>query len=234
LSAVQVTAQAPIETYAANLTNSDKQKLDDRYGSYEAFMLHPMTVWQEALNQGDDSVEIEFELPNEKLWLSLKKSSIYAPHAMMSSSNATSQEWEYLDDANVYRGFADGEEKNFAIFMIRQDHFFGYYVKDGKTWTINNLQDEGVHTDIPSRNTFVRYIDPKIEIPIECGNQFPIVPAIPVTFDNEQEVTSREPYFFEIAYDVDSTMLTQVIQQLSPDPGESPLMIEQRARDHAH
>jgi Secretion system C-terminal sorting domain len=211
LGGTTLEAQSIIEAPAAPLSASDLQKLGDRYTAYDAFFLHPTTVWAEAMNQGGDEVELKLDLPDGQLWLQLKKSSIYAPLAMSSISTATNQEWEYLNGCEVYRGYVDGDEANFAIFMIRQDKFLGYYLKNDKLWTINNLEGEGIDSEIPNQNTFVRYVDPKITELFTCGTE---------TSSNTQVTylppiaTERMPFFLEIAYDVDSSMFAKIRTQL--------------------
>jgi Metallo-peptidase family M12B Reprolysin-like len=210
--AANLEAQTLIEAPAVLLNASDQQKLDDRYTAYDAFSLHPMTVWAEAMNQGGDEVEIKLNLPDGQLWLQLKKSSIFAPNSVLSVSTATSQDWQLLSDDSVYRGYVDGDEQNFAIFMIRHDHFFGYYRKDGKIWTIGSIKHEGIDTDVSGEFTFVRYDDPKLVDSGACATTGE--DEDPFTPEPNDGVTLREPFFFEIAYDVDRTMFERVKDEL--------------------
>ncbi len=111
-----------------------------------------------------------------------------------------------LNDDGIFRGYVNGDTNQLAGFIIRKDHFFGYYEKDGYTWFVSNIQKFVENPQSDPVSTYVKYRGLRTSDFI-CGTPEPSIPDVPEDITSTDRVNGQ--FHFEMAYDVDYDLYTR-------------------------
>ncbi|MBK7939435.1 MAG: hypothetical protein IPJ82_21175 [Lewinellaceae bacterium] len=209
------------------LSEDDQSLVDQEVVYNSAFNFHPLALWSDLNYEANEEVEFSLDVGDDTITLNLQKSMLYPEGARMMIRGDSTPLLIDLKNEGIYRGYVDGDTNQMAGFIIRKNHFFGYYEKDGNTWFISDIrklvedpQSDPVTTYIKYRD--IRYTD------FTCGTPDPATPDPPEDPTTTDRVNGE--FHFEMAYDVDFELFS-----IYPSPSQSgdPTREEQIEKDLA-
>lgn len=214
--------QTPIYGKPVTLSEGDQSLVDQQVAYHSAFNFHPLALWSDLNYDANEEAEFSLDVGDDTITLNLQKSMLYPEGARMMIRGDSSPLLIDLEDEGIYRGYVDGDASQMAGFIIRKDHFFGYYEKEGDTWFISDIRKLIEDSQSDPVTTYIKYRG-LTEPDITCGTPEPVLP------DTIEGQTSTDrvngEFHFEMAYDVDYDLFSKYPLPVQPgDPSREDLI----------
>lgn len=200
--------EAQTITYGQSLvlSTSEQNALNQKVADYQVINLHPLMLWSNLEYDGTDSANFNLNIGSEVIALHLTKSSLIpegAVYAVQESDSTTTL--VDMPDANVFRGYVNGDTLQRAAFIVESGLLTGYFQHQGVTWTLANLASL-ISTSQDASNKFVVYKAFKSDEMV-CGTPVignPEPGGDDPTLDDRADI----PHHVEMAYEVDGEFYT--------------------------